>query len=371
MVVMGRIGPIAVPTAARRGLAAVLLMGLLGGCAAPGKLAEVAGVEVCLNGACAQAVGKYGTDELLGGLLVMFKANEGAEAVLCEADPANRKCVRDHVSFFVQGGPIPGVSTVSRPRHTNVAIDKTTFQIVYDTISDVTWMGTPVICQDAYTAITVESPGKILIESPSYVCLWTAFAHVWNAKFAVNFIDFDNSVIGGNYAYAGAGMLVAGGGSGAFLLKLPKTRTLAAAGKARLRAAKDLPPATLEAEGPVREKPALVEGKPAKAEPAPPAIEEVRVPTPKRPPLAKAEPPKADTAPPVIETEDGLTVTGSPARISGKLSDDSAVVELLIDGKPVPFSDDGAFAFNRAVPLGKTTLSSPLTKFLLDAERAV
>jgi len=207
--------------------AALALPLALAGCASSTTVEPVKDVTVCLNGQCGPAVGRMSREQLISSLLMMYKANENTEAVLCDSKAESRDCARNFLTFFVQGGPVPGVSTFGSPYVSNVGLDKATLQIKYASSAFVTWMGTPVLCQNQYTEITVTSPNDILIESPSFACTWTVIPHVWSGKFAVDFIDFDNSVIGGAYAIRGAGLLVAGGGDGKFLLRLPKANVLA------------------------------------------------------------------------------------------------------------------------------------------------
>ncbi|MEE8393409.1 MAG: caspase family protein [Rhodospirillales bacterium] len=203
------------------------IAGCAGGSGPGGALKNIESVEVCLNGECGPAADRFSKDELIGGMLAMLKANENTEAILCDNDPKTKECVRDDISFFVQGGPIPGVSTYGNLYLTHVGLDKKTFQIKYTMAATVTWIGTPVLCQDQYTEITVVSVDEILIETPSFACTWTIIPHVWNAKYSVGAIDFDNSVITGNYAISGAGLLVGGGGEGTFTMKFPNRHTLA------------------------------------------------------------------------------------------------------------------------------------------------
>ena len=235
-------------------LALISLALFLSGCAAAssGTLKSIETVEVCLNGECGPAGGRFSKEELVGGLLLMLKANENTQAVLCDTDPKTGECVRDDISFFVQGGPIPGVSTYSNAYLTQVGLDKKTFQIKYTMAATVTWIGTPVLCQDQYTEVTVSSVNDIFIESPSFACTWTAIPHGWNFQYSVGAIDFDNSVISGNYAIAGAGLLVGGGGEGTFLMKFPNKNTLAQASRggletAALKPVGQLPPQVLAA----------------------------------------------------------------------------------------------------------------------------
>ncbi|TAN66433.1 MAG: hypothetical protein EPN20_07195, partial [Magnetospirillum sp.] len=194
---------------------------VLVGCASSTAVDPVKQLTICLNGQCGPAEGRMTREQLISSLLMMYKANENTEAVLCDSKPGARECARNFLTFFVQGGPVPGVSTFGSPYVSNIGLDKATLQIKYASSAFVTWMGTPVLCQNQYTEVTVSSPNSVLIESPSFACTWTVLPHIWSNKFAVDFIDFDNSVIAGNYAIRGAGLLVAGGGGGNFLLRMP------------------------------------------------------------------------------------------------------------------------------------------------------
>lgn len=204
---------------------------LLPGCsAAPKAVKSTEKLEVCAEGKCGPAEGRFTREQIVGGLLLMFKGNENAEAAFCEASPNTRQCAQEGVSFFVQGGPVPGVATISAPYITQVGLDKASLQVKYVAAHTARWMGTPVFCQDQYTEITVNTINDIVIETPGFGCSWTAFPFVWTIKMSVGFIDFDNGLVSGNYATGGAGLMVAGGGEGSFLLRLPKSASAAKAG---------------------------------------------------------------------------------------------------------------------------------------------
>jgi len=190
-------------------------------------LASVETVEVRLNGERGPASGRFTREELIGGLLMMLKANENSEAILCSTDADSRECKEEMLSWFVQGGPIPGVASFKKPYLTQVALDKETSQIKLVMDATVRWIGTPVFCQDFYTEITVFSTEQILIEAKT-ACTWTAFPMVSIMKYAVNFIDFDNSIIAGNYSVSVGGLLVFGGGSGTFMMRFARKDTLVA-----------------------------------------------------------------------------------------------------------------------------------------------
>ncbi|MGD2272111.1 MAG: caspase family protein [Desulfobacterales bacterium] len=238
--------------AARYFLALLTLSLVLAGCASTTKkvLKSAESVEVCLNGKCSPALGRFSQDELIGGIFMMLKANENSEAVLCASKTDSRECMRRSLRWFVQGGPMPGMASIKKPYLMQVSLDRKTSQIKFEMDATLMWIGTPVFCADGYTELTVSAADKILIES-HFTCTWTAFPHVWNLQFSVGFIDFDNSILAGNYAISGGGLLTAGMGEGTFIMRLARKNSLVAqadgvAGvKAALISVEKLPPQLL------------------------------------------------------------------------------------------------------------------------------
>ena len=241
-------------------LALIISSVLTAGCASTTSsiLKNVESVQVCLNGKCGPASGRFTRDELIGGLLMMLKANENSEAVLCSSDENSRECKAEMIEWFVQGGPIPGHASFKKPYLLEVGLDKETSQIKFKMDATVRWIGTPVFCQDAYTELTVTSTDQIVIES-NFACTWTLFPHGWNFKFSVGFIDFDKSIIAGNFAVSGGGLLTVGAGSGTFMMRLARKNTLLAqvtgdrAAEAVLIPVGQLSPQILAAPVPLRE----------------------------------------------------------------------------------------------------------------------
>jgi hypothetical protein len=243
-----------------RVLAVIVSSLLTAGCAATtsNMLENVESVQVCLNGKCGPAAGRFTRDELVGGLLVMLKANENSEIVLCSSDEGFEKCESEGLRWYVQGGPIPGHASFEKPYLIQVGLDKQTSQIKFKVDATVKWIGTPVFCQDAYTELTVSSTDQIVVES-KFACTWAIFPHGWNMKYSVGFIDFDNSIIAGNFAVSGGGLLTAGAGSGSFIMRFARKRTLLAettgdrATEAVLIPVGQLPPQILAARAPARD----------------------------------------------------------------------------------------------------------------------
>ena len=232
----------------------------IAGCAATtdSMLQRTEKIEACLNGECGPVSSRFTKDELIGGLLMMLKANENSEAVLCESDSSFKECKHEALKWYVQGGPIPGVASIKKPYFIQVGLDKQTSQIKFKIDATIRWIGTPVFCQDAYTELTVLSTDQIEIKS-KFTCTWTAFPHVWNIQYSVGFIDFDNSIIAGNYAVSGGGLLTAGAGKGTFTMRLAHKNTLTAqaagdgAGTAEIVPVGQLPLQIMAAPVPVRE----------------------------------------------------------------------------------------------------------------------
>ena len=84
---------------------------------------------------------------------------------------------------------------------------------------------------------------------------------------------------------------------------------------------------------------------PAAAPPTPAAASETT-------PSARA----SDTTPPTIHIPSSITVQSAKATVKGRVSDNSKVVELTVEGAAVDLgSDDGSFSFKRYVPGGGTT----------------
>jgi outer membrane protein assembly factor BamD (BamD/ComL family) len=183
-------------------------------------------ITVCVDEQCGPASDRFSREQLLGGLLVMLKANENSIIELCTLDESDN-CTKDAIRYFVQGGPMPGIASYREPYLSQVGFDKETSQIKFVLDADVTWIGTPVFCQDAFTEMEVDSADRIVFGS-TIACTWTAVPHIWSFDYEVEQIDFDQSIIFGNYSIGGIGALTIGGGSGRFQMRFGNERTLTA-----------------------------------------------------------------------------------------------------------------------------------------------
>jgi len=88
--------------------------------------------------------------------------------------------------------------------------------------------------------------------------------------------------------------------------------------------------------------------------PAPPTAAPPRL----RPPAPAAALPSSalDREAPVIEVPSRLDADGALVRLGGRVTDSSRVIELTVNGAPVPLGGDGAFEVRRGVPLGTSRI---------------
>lgn len=322
----------------------LLALSFLSACSTIATVETKPGLEICLDGTCAPAEGRYSREAVLGALLTLLKENERVAHQWCETDPQTQKCRGGNsIAFFVQGGPVPGVASLSDPIHGSVSFDWSKMRIGYLMNLDALWMGTPVFCRDAPTKVTLGPRFELLVDA-SIPCAWTLLPALWNAKFAIERIDFDRGAFYGRYAVQGGGLMQTGGGSGTFAYSL--TRPLPAAGRGgtpgSLRAVGDLPgDFMLSLAPPPREEgqaPVQAASVPAYQSSKPPASPHVA----------------ADRVAPVITAPDTVKADGAVAEIAGRLEDASGIASFAIDGQPTPFGADGRFTARRAVPIGDT-----------------
>jgi len=75
-----------------------------------------------------------------------------------------------------------------------------------------------------------------------------------------------------------------------------------------------------------------------------------------RAPSAVVPAPQADRKPPAISVPAKLETAGPVVELGGRVVDDSAIIELSVDGRSVPVGPDGRFSVRRGVPLGTSEL---------------
>jgi len=213
----------AVPKAALMGGLVVLISSCVG---PPPK--PVTDLKICIDGRCGPSrKSRFTGKGLITTLYQMLKQNEGMDIQICEADPKTRKCV-GKFTFFWQAGILPGTGTITPHKYRNISLNLPDLQVKFKTKFKATFMGSDVLCKTTDSTLTLPRMDELWIESASYYCNWAAIGNfLMNFRHAIDYLDFDRSILAGRYSLGGGGPMNAAGGQGYILIKFKKGQTLA------------------------------------------------------------------------------------------------------------------------------------------------
>ncbi len=185
---------------------------LLAGCST--KLVRPESVSLCGRGGCAAVADEESRARLLTGLHELFRGMKGRDLPLYSADPKTRAEKKRGISFFVQGGPIPGRSTLSRLEVVDVRyIDRARSEVKLELKFHPTYVGIPVFCTES-AAVVVATPDETVLTAAPF-CSWMAIGNgVFKLQWSIDSVDVEKGVVGGYWSMKGAGVPLVGGGSG-------------------------------------------------------------------------------------------------------------------------------------------------------------
>jgi hypothetical protein len=192
---------------------------LLSGCAASLENVRVEKVTLCENQRCRYLTDADSKEELLVKIFNLLREAEGKDSELFKSDPENRTFEKNGITFFVQGGPIPGIAVWKSTKFTDILyIDRENMEIKFKVSDKGTWMGTPLLIATAEGILSIKSLTEIRMNYSTFGT-WLVMPWVSYTEWLIDYIDFDNKVIGAYYAIktGGTGW---GGGSGYQLVKL-------------------------------------------------------------------------------------------------------------------------------------------------------
>ncbi len=179
-------------------------------------------VKLCQDARCENlSEGKEAKEALLVKMSQFLKANLNRDIALYETGSAEEfrpeKGPRGYargISWYVQGGPMPGLAVAKSVRFTDVLyMDRENLEIKFKVKPDATWIGTPVFMAESEGTITIRSAKEIQY-SATYIGSWLIAAGAWKHEWLIDYIDFDRGILGGNFSVAGGGLLNLGGGKG-------------------------------------------------------------------------------------------------------------------------------------------------------------
>jgi|GEM_PF-554322 len=192
---------------------------LLSGCAASLENVKIEKITICENQKCRYLTESDSKEYLLVKMFNIMKTAEGRDNELFASDPINRIPEEKGISFFVQGGPIPGMAKWSSVKFTDILyLDRENMEIKFKVSDKSTWLGTPLITATTEGILSMKSLTGIKLNY-STVGAWLVMPFGGKAEWLIDYIDLDNKVLGAYYAISVAGTGF-GGGSGYQLVKL-------------------------------------------------------------------------------------------------------------------------------------------------------
>lgn len=249
-----------IPYIMRRPLFLVALILLAAGCST--KLIRPKSITLCSQSRCETVSDEASRARLLTAAHELFRSAKGRDVALYSADPRTRGEKKIGISFFVQGGPIPGRSTIPSLGVVDALfIDRERSEAKLVIKTRPTFVGSPVLCAEASALLSVTSEEARFSAAP--FCTWMGVGYgVFSLDWSMDYVDADKGIAGGYWSMRGKGLPIIGGGSGYMVARF-----------------KDEPaPAPVPAEHP---KPAAPAPKPAPkpieivSEPAPDSVEVV------------------------------------------------------------------------------------------------
>lgn len=191
---------------------ALLLVVCLTACST--KLIRPASITSCGKAGCETASDPESRARLLSSLHDLFRSAKGRRVTAYSADPSTRAEKKRGVSFFVQGGPIPGRSTLEGFTVVDVLFidrDKSELKLVLK--NHATYVGIPVFCAESGGVVSVSSEEAKLATAP--FCSWVGIGNgVFRFEWSADFVDAGKGIAGGYWSMKGKGLPLVGGGSG-------------------------------------------------------------------------------------------------------------------------------------------------------------
>ncbi len=179
-------------------------------------------ILVCKANQCVQTNHNMNREYLNNQIQALMEANNGQSIDVCEGDAETRQCVRKGISFPVQSPVIQTNVSISKARLVEERSVKDVPGI--DLIMDykVRAGDTFPRCQTALSRIGTVHAGSSEIMSPRFNCKLTETGNTtFSLAYHIDYIDFDQGIIGALYT-AAANNVLQGAGSGYVLFDFAK-----------------------------------------------------------------------------------------------------------------------------------------------------
>lgn len=188
-------------------------------CACSTALTRPKTITLCGKGPCETVSDQASRERLLSAIHELFRSAKGRDARLFSADPRTRAEKKPGISFFLQGGPIPGRSTIPSLGVADVMfIDRERSEAKMVIKTRATYVGIPVFCAQTNATLRVDAEQALLESAP--FCSWMGIGNgVFRLQWSVDFVDTAKGVAGGYWSMRGKGVPLVGGGSGYMIVR--------------------------------------------------------------------------------------------------------------------------------------------------------
>lgn len=160
------------------------------------------------------------SEQLLSDLYLLMKANEDVKIPICQASRESKQCIKNGITVFVQGGPLPGIGKRKFYMFRNMSLDKNRLDFTKDN-SGTTFIGTPMYCRDHNCQVYVRN-GGLQVEMKKYYANWAGIGNMTMAEgWAIDYFDLEKGIVGLQLELNISGPFTYGGGSRYVLLKFP------------------------------------------------------------------------------------------------------------------------------------------------------
>ena len=196
----------------RRILLLTALLAASTGCST--KLIRPKSITLCSQSRCETVSDESSRARLLTAAHELFRSAKGRDVALYSADPRTRNEKKAGISYFIQGGPIPGRSTISSLGVVDTLFidrERSEAKLVIKTHS--TFVGSPVFCAETSALLSVTSEEAKFSGAP--FCTWMGVGYgIFSLDWSLDLVDVDKRIAGGYWSMRGKGLPLIGGGSG-------------------------------------------------------------------------------------------------------------------------------------------------------------
>ncbi len=123
------------------------------------------------------------------------------------------------ISFYVQGGPMPGMAVLKTMKFNDlIYIDRENLEIKFKFKPEGTWVGMPLFTAESEGTISIKSAKEIRFAG-TFIGSWLVAVGAWKYEWLIDYVDFENKILGGNFSIGGGGLMNIGGGKGYQLVR--------------------------------------------------------------------------------------------------------------------------------------------------------